>query len=208
MGTGTSQRSTSQTKKNFDKHGDLSPYALKKMGNFFVNIDKQINPRDVYALAGGSVQNLAGHASILGNDSDPSVNVASSGADYSLAITWDAGTAETGISQILFQIDVDGIDEDEDAQLVFNAEMASSNDTPTLAIKTFWGEGDTAVSDTTGALAETRADVTATIASGDIPANARKLTVLLTPGGHETDTLSIYEIRFKASRKFPVKNSD
>ena len=46
-----------------------------------------------------------------------------------------------------------------------------------------------------------------TIAAADIPANARKLTVLVTPGGHETDTLSIHEIRFRASRKFPVADS-
>lgn len=137
MSTGTSSRKTSQAKKAFDKMGSLHPLSMKKMGNFFVNIDKQVNPREIFALAGGSVQNLAGHASILANDSDPALNVATSGSDYSTVITWDAGTAETGVSQILFQIDVDGIDENEDAQLVFNGEMASSNDTPTLGISTF-----------------------------------------------------------------------
>jgi hypothetical protein len=202
-GTGTSVRNSSRAKLNFDKHGDMSDLGSRKMGNFFVKVRKGVPLINVMKVEGDTIDNLAGHGPLLANDSDPAYQFASS-ADRSPAITWDAGTAETGVVPVFVELYVEGIDEDEDMEIILTGKMGDTNDTPTMGILSWFNEGDTQVADTSAAFSSTSAEVRATIAAADIPAGAKKLTVGLTPGGHEDDTLILQQIEYEYCRKFPV----
>jgi hypothetical protein len=181
----------------------MSDLGSRKMGNFFVKVRKGVPLINVMKVEGDTIDDLAGHGPLLANDSDPAYQFASS-ADRSPAITWDAGTAETGVVPVFVELYVEGIDEDEDMEIILTGKMGDTNDTPTMGILSWFNEGDTQVADTSAAFSSTSAEVRATIAAADIPAGAKKLTVGLTPGGHEDDTLILQQIEYEYCRKFPV----
>jgi hypothetical protein len=132
--------------------------------------------------------------------STPAYEIVNGDTDGQHRIAWAAGD----VSPITVTKMLRGIDTTEDMQFHFRAAMASSNDTPTLSLDTYFNEGDTKVEDTTGALSGTAATVTATVAASDIPSGAEFVSVEITPGAHNTDALYVYGAWAEDCRSWPV----
>ncbi len=72
------------------------------------------------------------------------------------------------------------------------AKMAGSTDTPTMTWEAFFNEGDTDAGGASGALSDSLAEQSVTVASGDVAAAPGALSLTLTPGAHGTDILYLY----------------
>lgn len=132
--------------------------------------------------------------------STPALNTVNGDTDGQFRMIW----AAADVSPVGFQIGLEDVDTDEDMLIKLRLGMASSNDTPTIASDVYFNEGDTKVEDTSAAAALTVGEKLITIASSDIPAAAETMSVELTPGAHNTDTLSLYKCTVVYTRKFPL----
>lgn len=141
---------------------------------------------------GTNIPNAAGNGGILASDTTPVLDYANGDTDSAFDLTWAASNQDAVAFQFMVPTDYD-----EASNMVLNikAAMGGATDTPTIALDTYFGLGDTKVEDATGAVTgATPAVYTATIAAADIPASATIATIELTPGAHTTDALVVYEI--------------
>lgn len=151
-----------------------------------------LNLRDFRETVNFDVGDIAANAGILASDTTPvldAINVATDGAQRILWASSDS--TEISIQETL----PPDLDPTADVVLHFRAAMGGATDTPTIALTSFFNEGDTAVVDASGAVTGTSfVEYTATIAAADIPAGAQTITFRLVPGAHTTDTLAISSV--------------
>ena len=132
----------------------------------------------------------------LGIGTTPVLDMLDGDTDSSLAITWAIGDQ----TPVLVEIPLEMVDGSTDLVIGFDGDMGGATDTPTIAVDSYFGRGDTKVEDTTSALGATWAEETVTIGNADIPDGSTLLTVELTPDGHGNDTLSITQFWVKYKR--------
>ncbi len=144
-----------------------------------------LNCREVVA---GDPGNIAANGGILASDTTPILEAANAGTDNVLRINWVAGN--TNILAISTALPPD-LDTSSDVVLHMRATTGGTTDTVAFTIESWWNEGDTTISDATGNLTQndTYAEITATIAAGDVPAGAQTVTFNITPGAHGNDTV-------------------
>lgn len=106
--------------------------------------------------------------------------------DGNRVITWAAADVTPIVTEVFLPSD---LDDAEDIVLTLFSKMSDANDTPTIGVASWFDEGDTKVSDTSSALGSSYAAETATIAAADVPTTPHKLTLKLTPGAHNTDSI-------------------
>lgn len=93
------------------------------------------------------------------------------------------------------------LDTSEDLVLHFRIVSGGTTDAVGFSVESFFNEGDTKVTDTTGTNQTTTwAEVTATIAAADIPTGAQKLTINLVPVAHTTDTMALSSFWYEGVR--------
>jgi len=125
-------------------------------------------------------------------DSTPYLEAINSLSDGCQRITWLSGQTEA----ILFQTPLPP-NFDTANNLVLHMRIASGGTTDAVGftVDSFFNEGDTLVSDTSGTnQTTTYTEVTTTIAAADIPSGAQTLTCQLTPVSHPTDDLHLTSI--------------
>jgi hypothetical protein len=145
------------------------------------------------------VGNIAANGGLLASDTTPVLSAINDATDGCQRVLW----AASNMDQVIFQMPLPpDFDDTADLVLHIRAAMAGATDTPTIAVDSFFNEGDTKVVDATGAVTgASYAEYTATIANADIPVSSQSLTIGLTPGAHTTDTLAVSAIWLEYKRK-------
>lgn len=138
---------------------------------------------------------------IIGTHTTPSLGpVSGAGGDEMQALTWIAGNVDKVGAQVSLPIDFSGA---ANVTVGIRAKSGGDNDTPTIGVQTNWDNDDAPVADTSSAVNTDTADwavETATIALADIPNAAGTVTIILTPGAHNTDTLQVAEVYLQVAR--------
>lgn len=154
--------------------------------------------REVFS---NNMTNIAGNGGVLASDTTPIFEFTNGDTDSALRVRWAASNSDALAWGFPLPPDLDP-----SAPLYVKviAEMGGATDTPTLTLETFFGKGDTKVSDTSAAITGTTAAVyTITIAAADVETNVRKgfASFELTPGAHTTDALHLYAVWAEYTRK-------
>lgn len=150
-------------------------------------------------VGSNDIQALAAHGGILAKDSTPILEFTNGDTDSALRLRFAASDSNAIVAQTPLPPD---LDPDEDVTIHFLAAMEDANDTPTLALDTYFNVGDTKVEDATAAITGTTVtEYAATIAAADVPAAPLTMSVEVTPGAHTTDALYIYAIWMEYQRK-------
>ena len=165
------------------------------------NLGKGIIPLDITTakiIAGDAIGNTTEGLFPDGNTA-PSLARVNAATDKALRLVWaSSSSVEIQFAPIAYPGDLD----DTAAVTVhFLANMAGATDTPTLTVGYFEGVGDTDAGGATGALSTTVAEVSRSIAAGDVGAHPKAGNITLTPGSHTTDALYIYAAWVEYTRK-------
>ncbi len=141
--------------------------------------------------SGGAVGNIAANGGILANDTTPVMGV---DASETTSILWAAGNADLIGTQVALPADFDG---SRDVSLYLTTVSAGTTNAATFTVETSWDSGTVVVDTCTGLASATVATAVATIAAADIPDTATRLTLMLTPATHATDTMSLFAVRLR-----------
>lgn len=154
--------------------------------------------REIFSNA---ITNIAGNGGILASDTAPIFEYTNGDTDSSMRVRW----AASNVDPVAFNVPMPpDIDFSQPLYLKGVWAMGGASDTPTLTLETFFGKGDTKVSDTSAAITgTTEAVYTITIAAADLESNARKqfASFEITPGAHGTDTLLLYALWLEYTKK-------
>lgn len=165
------------------------------------NLGKGHIPLDITTakiIAGDAIGNTTEGLFPDGN-TDPSLARVNAATDKALRLVWAAASVvEVQFAPIVYPGD---LDDTAPITVHFLAGMAGAADTPTLTVGYFEGVGDTDAGGATGALAAAVAEVSRSIAHGDVGAHPKAATVTLTPGAHGTDALYVYAAWIEYTRK-------
>jgi hypothetical protein len=154
--------------------------------------------REVFS---NNMTNIAGNGGVMASDTTPIFEYLNGDTDSTLRLRWAAANVDAVAWQMPLPPD---IDPSNPIYVKLIAAMGGATDTPTLTLETFFGVGDTKVSDTSSAVTGTTAAVyTITIAAADVETNARKQTASfeLTPGTHGTDTFLLYAVWMEYTKR-------
>lgn len=159
-------------------------------------------PVPLATLKTGSTDFVSGTSAVsvfLATDTTPKIGRIGASTDPAQMVTW--ATGDNG--PVFFQIPLPP-DLNEAANLVIHARVKASGATniPTWTVKSYFNEADTLVSDSLAASAATStwAEITGTIAAGDVPSGAQTLTCSLTPAAHTTNHFYMSALWFEYSR--------
>ena len=144
------------------------------------------------------VLNIAGNGGILASDSTPILDAVNGATDGVQRMLW----ASSNVDQVVVSLPLPP-DIDTGKDLVLHARIASGGTTDPVGftVDTFFNEGDTKVTDTTGTNQTTSyTEVTATIANADIPSGAQVITIGLTPVAHGNDTMACTAVWLEYSK--------
>lgn len=147
--------------------------------------------------ANGDVGNLAAVGGLLASDSTP---ILRGDAAESQEVSWATGNTDLVAFTMALPSDFDGTG-DAELELVVSS---GTTDAATFTVESGW-DGGALVSDTADDAATKSATahtISATIANADIATGAERLTVILTPAAHATDTVQVHSIRLKYTRKY------
>jgi hypothetical protein len=146
---------------------------------------------------------LTDHAvdGLLGPSTTPTLDMTNGDTDSALQLQWIASGVDAVLASIPLPSD---LQTDQPITVNVVGKMGGTSDTPTIALESYFGQGDTKVEDVTGELSDSLATVQATIAAADVPAGAKVLTIELTPGAHDTDTLNIYDVYIQVVREMAL----
>ena len=134
------------------------------------------------------VSNIAANGGILASDTTPVLDAINAATDGCQRLLW----ASSNVDQIIYQL-VLPPDFAPGTDVVLHYRILGvGTDSMGFTVDTFWNELDTKIVDTSTTYATAAwAEKTATIANADIPADARTLTIGLTPVGHGNDAMAI-----------------
>jgi hypothetical protein len=146
--------------------------------------------------ATGDVSNIAGNGGILASDTTP---VLDADANNSHEITWATGNADPiGTS---FALPAD-FDDTLDAVLELDVSSGAA-DAATMDVRTSWNGGAEVTDSASDAATKSATPhaIKATIATADIPAGSKRVTIRLTPPAHATNTITLYSARLNYFKK-------
>lgn len=165
------------------------------------NLGKGYLPLDISTakiISGDAIGNTTEGLFPDGNTA-PSLARVNAATDKALRLIWASSSSiEVQFPPIIYPPDLD------DAAAVevhLLATMAGATDTPTIAVGYFEGVGDTNAGGNTAALSASVAELTVSIAAGDVGTHPKAATICLTPGAHTTDALWLYGAWVEYTRK-------
>lgn len=162
---------------------------------------REVNSNDIPVMSDSPATNdPAGFGGLLAKNTSPILEYTNGDTDSAWRVRW----AASNVDKVTFSTPLPpDVDWSQPLYLKTVAAMGGATDTPTLTLETFFGKGDTKVSDTSGAISTTTEAVyTITIAAADLESNVKKqfASFEITPGSHGTDTLLIYALWLEYSR--------
>lgn len=165
------------------------------------NLRKGVIQLDISTLkiiAGDAIGNTTEGLLPDGNTA-PSLARVNGATDKALRVVWaSSSSVEVQFPPIVYPPD---LDDTAAVEVHLLAAMAGATDTPTITIGYYEGVGDTNAGGATGPLNTTVADVSVSIAHGDVGAAPKAVNIVLTPGAHTTDALWLYGAYVQYTRK-------
>ncbi len=163
---------------------------------------REINSNDIPVMSDSPLTNdPAGFGGLLCKNTSPILEYVNGDTDSAWRLRWAASNVDkVGFSTMLPP------DLDFSQPLLMNllAAMGGANDTPTVTLESFFGKGDTKISDTSAAITGTTEAIYAiTIAAADLETNVKKrcASFELTVGAHGTDTFLIYGLELQYTKR-------
>lgn len=144
-------------------------------------------------LTTNDIGDITANGGLLATDTTPTLETVNGDTDGELRALW----ATSNVDKVVFQIALPAdLDITQDITIKLRAKMSGATDTPAMACESFFNEGDTKVSDSSGAFSSSLETETITIAAADIATDAAGgvLNVELYPGAHANDTLALYTV--------------
>lgn len=141
---------------------------------------------------------ITANGGVLASDTTPVLDAINAATDGCQRILWAASNNDQIVTSIPLPPDLDT-----SADLVLHTRIVSGGTTDAVGftVDTFFNEGDTKVSDTSGTnQTTTYSEALTTIAAADVPSGAQTLTIGLTPVAHTTDTLAMTSSWLEYSR--------
>ncbi len=139
--------------------------------------------------ANGDVGAITANGGLLASDTTP---ILRGDAAESQEVVWAASNSDKVAYTWSLPRDFSG---EQDVTVRVRAASGGTTDACSFTCETGW-DGGALVSDTiTGAASTTEAAYTATIAAADVPDSPSRLTLILTPAAHTTDTMSLFSVR-------------
>jgi len=163
---------------------------------------REINSNDIPAMSDSPLGgDPAGFGGLLCKNTTPILEYVNGDTDSAWRLRW----AATNVDKVGWAMMLPG-DLDFSQPLLLNiiAAMGGTADTPILTLESFFGKGDTKISDTSAAVTgTTEAIYTITIAGADLETNVRKrfASFELTTAAHGTDTLLIYGLELQYTKR-------
>lgn len=143
----------------------------------------------------GDVGDSDANGGVLASNTTP---ILRSGTTESFEVFWAAGNADIVSLSVTLPED---LDDTADAYCDLFVQANTTDQAPTFSVLTSWQAGaqvtDTATAVTSTAIQE----ITATIASGDVPAGASFVTVQLVPAAHATSAFQLHGARLRYKGK-------
>lgn len=139
--------------------------------------------------ANSDVGAIAANGGLLASDTTP---ILRGNAAETQEVSWAASNSDAIAAQTALDFDFNGKDD-----ILVELDVSSGTTDPaSFTCETGW-DGGALVSDTItdGAKSETIHTITGSIAAADIPDNARRLTIVLTPAAHTTDAIILQNVR-------------
>jgi hypothetical protein len=136
----------------------------------------------------------------LDGNTAPEIKRTNAATDKSAFVNWIAnGVEEIQFAPFAYPPD---LDDSAAVEVHLLAKMAAGGmDTPVIAIGYFEGVGDTNAGGNTAALSITLADVSVSIAAGDVGAHPKAATVTVTPAAHANEAVEVYAAWIEYTRK-------
>jgi hypothetical protein len=126
---------------------------------------------------------------VLAADTTPVLSAINDATDGCQRLLWAGSNNDQIMCSLALPPD---LDTSADVTLHFRIVSGGTTDAVGFTVDTFFNEGDTKVTDTSGTnQTTTYAEVVATIGAADVPAGAQAMTIGLTPVAHTTDTLAM-----------------
>ena len=133
-----------------------------------------------------------GFGGLLAQNTTPILDFINPSTDRALAVLWPAADRTV----IAFQVPLPtNLNTSSAINVAVRAAMGGTTDTGSIALSTYFNEGDTAVADSISGISGTSyAAYNGIISPGDIPTGAKTMTCELTPGAHGNDALYVSSI--------------
>jgi hypothetical protein len=143
----------------------------------------------------GAIAVASGNGGNLASDTTP---ILRGGTNESFELAWEAGNADIVSCGITLPAD---IDDTADAYVDLYVQADTTDNAPSFSVLSSWQAGSQ-VTDTATAVTSTAVQtITATIASGDVPAGATFLTLQLVPAAHATSVTILHGARLRYKGK-------
>ncbi len=101
-------------------------------------------------------------------------------------------------TQVALPADFDG---SRDVSVYLTTVSAGTSNAATFTVETSWDSGTVVVDTCTGLASTTVTTAAATIAAADVPDSPTRLTLMLTPAAHATDTMSLFAVKIRYFKK-------
>lgn len=179
-----------------DDTSDLGPTLT-------ANLNKGFIPLDITSLreiVSDDTTTLANHGGILASDSTPILKRDNGATDKALRVEWAATNVdEVQFPPVPYPHDLDPAT---DITVHLLAKVSGATDTPVIDVQAWDGVGDTEMGGNTGALSNTLAEVTTTLANANISGPPTGfLNVNLVPAAHGTDAIHLYAAWIEYTKK-------
>jgi hypothetical protein len=149
-------------------------------------------------IATNDIINAAGIGGILSSDSTPALKRVNGATDKKQMIEWVASNNDEIVWDFPYPPD---LDDSAAVEVHLLAKMSGATNTPAIAVSYFEGVGDTNAGGNTAALSSTLADVSVTIAAGDVGPAPTSASIGLVPAAHTTDKVQVLAAWIKYTRK-------
>jgi len=144
---------------------------------------------------------ITANGGILASNTTPVLDAIDAATNGCQRILWASSNNDQVVTSVVLPPDFD-----DTADLILHNRIVSGGTTNAVGftVETFFNEGDTLVSDTSGTnQTTTYAEVLTTIATADVPAS-QTITIGLTPVAHTTDTLAMTAAWLEYTKKTPA----
>lgn len=151
-------------------------------------------------ITSNNIPNAAGNGGILASDTTPIFEYVNGDTDSALRLRWASSNSDAVAFNLPLPPDLDF---SQPVYVKLHMAMGGTTDTPTVTCESFFGVGDTKITDTSSAVSGTTIAVyTITIAAADVESAMIKrfASFELTVGSHTTDTALLYAVAVEYSK--------
>jgi hypothetical protein len=141
--------------------------------------------------ANGDVGNIAANGGLLASDTTPFLE---GNANEDQQVVWAVANVDVVCAHTTLPRDFRSAGTDVTCRLIVSS---GATDATSFTIRTNWDGGAQVVDSGTGSASATAHEIAITIASGDIPASPKRLTLQIEPNAHANNTFTLHGFRIE-----------